>query len=117
MTTIMESRWARRIALVTAVALTFVLVMSTGTALANPGGVEFDPTPEEIPGMGGMTTLINWTAWGVAIIGGIAFIATIGWLAVSVFSGQEIRAGKGMIITVGALILLGAAGAIVGAVM
>ncbi|MDN5654941.1 MAG: hypothetical protein L0G46_07640 [Kocuria sp.] len=116
MTSIMENRWTRRVAVIAAMALTALFIVSTGTAFA-AGGVEFDPTPEEIPGMSGLTKLINYTAWGVAIIGGIAFLATIGWLAVSVFSGQEIRAGKGMIITIGALILLGAAGAIVGAFM
>lgn len=114
MTSRIENRWLQRGAVIAAVALAALLVTSTGTAFA---GVNFDPTPEEIPGMGGLTRLINFTAWGVAIIGGIAFLATIGWLAVSVFSGQEIRAGKGMIITIGALILLGAAGAIVGAFM
>lgn len=104
-----------RAAILVALAFAVVYAMSTGTAFA--AGVDFDPSPEEIPGMGGLGKLINYTAWGVAIIGGIAFLATIGWLAVSVFSGQEIRAGKGMIITIGALILLGAAGAIVGAFM
>src|SRR5690625_1037346 len=117
MTTFMENRWARRAVLATMLALAVTLTLFTGTALADPGGVEFDPTPEEIPGMDGMSTLINWTAWGAAIIGGIAFIATIVWLAVSVFTGQEIRAGKGMIITIGALVILGAAGAIVAALM
>lgn len=102
-----------RVAILVLLAFTVVYALSTGTAFAE--GVEFDPEPEEIPGMDGLSTLINYTAWGVAIIGGVAFIATIGWLAVSVFSGQEIRAGKGMIITVSALVLLGAAGAIVGA--
>lgn len=102
-----------RVAIIAVLAFAVIYAMSTGTALAE--GVDFDPEPEEIPGMGGLTKLVNYTAWGVAIIGGIAFVATIGWLAVSVFSGQEIRAGKGMIITIGALILLGAAGAIVGA--
>lgn len=115
MISIMEKRWTRRVAVIAAMALAALFIVSTGTAFA--GGVDFDPTPEEIPGMSGLTKLINYTAWGVAIIGGIAFLATIGWLAVSVFSGQEIRAGKGMIITIGALILLGAAGAIVGAFM
>ena len=114
MIAILKSRGLYRGAALAALALIVVYLASTGTAYAD-GGVEFDPEPEEIPGMDGLSKLVNYTAWGVAIIGGIAFLGTIGWLAVSVFSGQEIRAGKGMIITVGALVLLGAAGAIVAA--
>lgn len=118
MTSIIKTPSLRRVAVITALVFAVMYLASTGTAFADPGpGVDFDPKPEEIPGMGGLTKLINYTAWGAAIIGGICFIATIGWLAVSVFSGQEIRAGKGMVITIGALILLGAAGAIVGAFM
>lgn len=114
MTAILKNRGLHRVVLLAALALVLTYLAFTGTAYAD-GGINFDPKPEEIPGMGGLNKLINYTAWGVAIIGGVAFIATIGWLAVSVFSGQEIRAGKGMIITIAALILLGAAGAIVGA--
>src|SRR5699024_12776656 len=98
MTTFMENRWARRAVLATMLALAVTLTLFTGTALADPGGVEFDPTPEEIPGMDGMSTLINWTAWGAAIIDGIAFIATNGWLDVSEFTDQEIRECKGNVI-------------------
>lgn len=113
----METRWLQRGAVIAVIALAMLFIMSTGSAFADPGGVNFDPQPEEIPGMGGLTTLIDYVAWGVAIIAGIAFLATIGWLAVSVFSGQEIRAGKGMMIAIVSLVLLSAAGALVGAFM
>lgn len=114
MNTVMENRWLSRGIVLAAVALAAWLVLSSGTALAE-GGVEFDPKPKEIPGMSGLSTFINYTAWGVAIICGIAFLGTIGWLAISVFTGQEFRAGKGMIIAIVAMILLGGAGLIVGA--
>lgn len=109
-----ESRWLSRGIVLAAVALAAWLVLSSGTAFAD-GGVVFDPEPEEIPGMGGLSTFINYTAWGVAIICGVAFLGTIGWLAISVFTGQEFRAGKGMIVAIVAMILLGGAGVIVGA--
>ena len=112
MNTIMENRWLSRGIVLAAVALVAWLVLSSGTAFA---GVVFDPKPEEIPGMSGLSTFINYTAWGVAIICGIAFLGTIGWLAISVFTGQEFRAGKGMIVAIVAMILLGGAGLIVGA--
>lgn len=112
MNTIMENRWLNRGIVLAAVALAAWLVLSSGTAFA---GVVFDPKPEEIPGMSGLSTFINYTAWGVAIICGIAFLGTIGWLAISVFTGQEFRAGKGMIVAIVAMILLGGAGLIVGA--
>lgn len=112
MNAIMENRWLSRGIVLAAVALAAWLVLSSGTAFA---GVVFDPKPEEIPGMSGLSTFINYTAWGVAIICGIAFLGTIGWLAISVFTGQEFRAGKGMIVAIVAMILLGGAGLIVGA--
>lgn len=113
MNSIIESRWLSRGIILAAVALAAWLVLSSGTAFAD--GVVFDPEPEEIPGMGGLSSFINYTAWGVAIICGIAFLGTIGWLAISVFTGQEFRAGKGMIVAIVAMILLGGAGLIVGA--
>lgn len=112
MNAIMENRWLSRGIVLAAVALAAWLVLSSGTAFA---GVVFDPEPQEIPGMSGLSTFINYTAWGVAIICGIAFLGTIGWLAISVFTGQEFRAGKGMIVAIVAMILLGGAGLIVGA--
>lgn len=112
MNSIVESRWLSRGVLLVTLVLTAWVALSSGPAFA---GVVFEPAPEEIPGMGGLTTFINYTAWGVAIICGIAFLGTIGWLAMSVFTGQEFRAGKGMIVAIVAMILLGGAGVIVGA--
>lgn len=112
MNSIVESRWLRRGIILVALALAAWVALSSGPAFAE---VVFDPEPEEIPGMGGLSTFINYTAWGVAIICGVAFLGTIGWLAISVFTGQEFRAGKGMIVAIVAMILLGGAGVIVGA--
>lgn len=112
MNSIVESRWLRRGIILVALALAAWVALSSGPAFAE---VDFDPEPEEIPGMGGLSTFINYTAWGVAIICGVAFLGTIGWLAISVFTGQEFRAGKGMIVAIVAMILLGGAGVIVGA--
>lgn len=112
MSSTVESRWLRRGLVMAVVVVATWVVVTTGTAFA---GVDFDPTPEEIPGMDGLTTFINYTAWGVAIVCGIAFLGTIGWLAISVFTGQEFRAGKGMVVAIVAMVLLGGAGALVGA--
>ena len=112
MNSIVESRWLSRGIILVALALAAWVALSSGPAFA---GVDFDPEPEEIPGMEGLTTFINYAAWGVAIICGVAFLGTIGWLAISVFTGQEFRAGKGMIVAIVAMILLGGAGVIVGA--
>lgn len=112
-----ESRWLSRGLILAVAALAAWITLSSGVAFADDGvsGVTFEPEPEEIPGMDGLSTIINYTAWGVAIICGVAFLGTIGWLAISVFTGQEFRAGKGMIIAIIAMVLLGGAGALVGA--
>ncbi|MEE1652168.1 hypothetical protein V1260_15405 [Brachybacterium sp. J144] len=113
---IMQSQWTRRAVIALAIVAAAVLFMWSGTAFANPvAGVDFDPAPEPIPGMSGLTTFINYVAWGVAIVCGVAFLAVIGWLALSVFTGQEVRAGKGLVVVIVAMVLLGAAGVIVGA--
>lgn len=71
-----------------------------------------NPEPEAPPGMEGLTQIINWVAWGVTALCVVAFLGCAGWLAISVFSGQEIRAGKGLIIVLIAAVLIGAASAI-----
>lgn len=76
-----------------------------------------DTTPETPPGMDKLSTIISWVSWGVSIICLISFLVCIGWLAWSAFQGQEVRAGKGMVIALVAMILLGAAGAVIGALV
>src|SRR5699024_9658115 len=73
MNSIVESRWLSRGIILVALALAAWVALSSGPAFAE---VVFDPEPEEIPGMGGLSTFINYTAWGVAIICGVAFLGT-----------------------------------------
>lgn len=115
MSMVMKNQWVQRAVIALVVAAGWALLLSAGAAFAAPAEVGFDPEPEQIPGMGGLTTFINYTAWGVAIVCGVAFLGVIGWLAVSVFTGQEVRAGKGLVVVIIAMVLLGAAGVIVGA--
>lgn len=76
-----------------------------------------DTTPSTPPGMDKLSTVISWVSWGVSIVCLISFLVCIGWLAWSAFQGEQVRAGKGMIIALVAMILLGAAGAVIGALV
>ena len=54
-------------------------------------GVLPNPEPEQPPGTEGVSTLINWLAWGALILGLAGFLASAGYLAFAAFTGREIQ--------------------------
>ena len=40
-----------------------------------------DPSPEEPPGVEGVTTVLNWLSWGVIVLGVAGFLVSAGYLA------------------------------------
>lgn len=71
-----------------------------------------NPQPEQPPGTEGFTTLLNWIAWGVIVLGLAGFLASAGYLAFASFTGREIQGFKGLVIAIIVCILATAAGAI-----
>ncbi|MCB7138247.1 hypothetical protein [Cellulosimicrobium marinum] len=71
-----------------------------------------NPTPEAPPGVDGISTLLNWLAWGVIILGLAGFLASAGYLAFAAFTGREIQGFKGLAISILVCILASAAGTI-----
>ena len=72
-----------------------------------------DVAPEEPPGVGNFTTLLNWIAWGVIMLGLAGFLASAGYLAFASFTGREIQGFKGLVITIIVCILAVAASTII----
>ena len=48
-----------------------------------------NPNPEQPPGTDGFTTLLNWIAWGVIVLGLAGFLASAGYLAFASFTGPR----------------------------
>lgn len=71
-----------------------------------------NPQPEQPPGTEGFTTLLNWIAWGVIVLGLAGFLASAGYLAFASFTGREINGFKGLVIAIIVCILATGAGAI-----
>ena len=72
-----------------------------------------NPKPEQPPGTDGFTTLLNWIAWGVIVLGLAGFLASAGYLAFASFTGREINGFKGLVICIIVCILATAAGTII----
>lgn len=72
-----------------------------------------NPTPEQPPGTEGFTTILNWIAWAVIIMGVAGFLVSAGFLAFASFTGREINGFKGMIISLIVCILAISAGTII----
>lgn len=72
-----------------------------------------NPTPEQPPGTEGFTTILNWIAWAVIIMGVAGFLVSAGFLAFASFTGREINGFKGLIISLIVCILAISAGAII----
>ncbi len=71
-----------------------------------------NPTPEAPPGVDGVSTLLNWLAWGVIMLGLAGFLASAGYLAFAAFTGREVQGFKGLAISILVCILASAAGTI-----
>lgn len=76
-------------------------------------GVLPNPQPEQPPGTEGVSTLINWLAWGALILGLAGFLCSAGYLVFAAFTGREIQGFKGLVIALIVCILVGAAGGII----
>lgn len=72
-----------------------------------------NPTPEQPPGTEGFTTILNWIAWAVIILGVAGFLCSAGFLAFASFTGREINGFKGLIISLIVCILAISAGTII----
>lgn len=80
--------------------------------MAHIAAVLPDPVPEPPPGVEGFTTVLNWLAWGVMMLGLAGFLSSAGYLAFAGFTGREITGIKGLVIAVIVCVLASAAGAI-----
>ena len=88
----------------------FLNILTTGISIA--GNIP-NPTPEQPPGTEGFTTILNWIAWAVIIMGVAGFLASAGFLAFASFTGREINGVKGLIISLIVCILAISAGTII----
>lgn len=88
----------------------FLNILTTGISIA---GTIPNPTPEQPPGTEGFTTILNWIAWAVIIMGIAGFLASAGFLAFASFTGREINGVKGLIISLIVCILAISAGTII----
>ncbi len=88
----------------------FLNILTTGISIA---GTIPNPTPEQPPGTEGFTTILNWIAWAVIIMGVAGFLASAGFLAFASFTGREINGVKGLIISLIVCILAISAGTII----
>lgn len=88
----------------------FLNMLTTGISIA---GTIPNPTPEQPPGTEGFTTILNWIAWAVIIMGVAGFLASAGFLAFASFTGREINGVKGLIISLIVCILAISAGTII----
>ncbi|MGL3808122.1 hypothetical protein ACSYDW_18750 [Paeniglutamicibacter sp. R2-26] len=88
----------------------FLNVLTTGINIA--ASIP-NPTPEQPPGTEGFTTILNWIAWAVIILGVAGFLCSAGFLAFASFTGREINGFKGLIISLIVCILAISAGTII----
>ena len=88
----------------------FLNVLTTGISIV--GSIP-NPTPEQPPGTEGFTTILNWIAWAVIILGVAGFLCSAGFLAFASFTGREINGFKGLIISLIVCILAISAGTII----
>ncbi|GAA1495384.1 hypothetical protein [Paeniglutamicibacter kerguelensis] len=83
------------------------------TTTAHIASVIPNPTPEQPPGTEGFTTILNWIAWAVIMLGVAGFLASAGFLAFAAFTGREIQGFKGLVICLVVCVLAVAAGSII----
>lgn len=72
-----------------------------------------NPTPEQPPGTEGISTVLNWAAWFVIILGVAGFLGGAGYLAFASFTGREINGIKILVLAIITCVLATAAGTII----
>jgi hypothetical protein len=88
----------------------FFELLNTSVGLAS---VIPNPTPEQPPGTEGFTTILNWIAWAVILLGVAGFLCSAGYLAFASFTGREVQGFKGLVVSLLVCILAVAAGTII----
>lgn len=88
----------------------FLNILTTGISIA--GNIP-NPTPEQPPGTEAFTTILNWVAWAVILMGIAGFLGSAGFLAFASFTGREINGVKGLVISLIVCILAVSAGTII----
>jgi hypothetical protein len=88
----------------------FLNILTTGISIA--GSIP-NPTPEQPPGTEAFTTILNWVAWAVILMGIAGFLGSAGFLAFASFTGREINGVKGLVISLIVCILAVSAGTII----
>ena len=79
---------------------------------------QLDPSPEQPPGMDGLTTIVNFVAWGVVLVCLLGALGAIGMIGASVYNGRGNSEGfKGLLLALVACVMVGALGGIIGTVV
>lgn len=94
------------------------LTASSGDLLHHAAVLAADPpttNPQQPPGMGKVTTVLNWIAWGVTILCVAGLLMVGGKLAIAHRNGEGFEAGSGLAKVLFACLLVGAASGLVGA--
>jgi hypothetical protein len=74
------------------------------------------PTPDRPPGMGGMTKIVHWVAWGAVLAALIGFLVGAGTIWMKHHRGETIaNALRDIISPLIGLVIIGGAGGIIGA--
>lgn len=76
---------------------------------------QVDTSPQQPPGLGKFMTLIHWTSWGVGIVAVIAFLISLGIIAVGALRGDAMTGMKGAGIAAGVCAVVGTSGVLLGA--
>lgn len=76
-----------------------------------------DVNPTQPPGMGGVSKVLNWVAWGVTVLCVAGLLIVGGKLAMAHRQGEGYEAGGGVAKVLAAALLVGAASGLVGALM
>ena len=74
-----------------------------------------DITPTQPPGTEKITQILGYVAWGAGVVCLIGILFVAGKLAINARHGEGIEEAKGLLWILLALILIGSAGALVGA--
>ncbi len=78
-------------------------------------GIDINPTPVQPPGTAGILTWFNYATWIAMMLVAGSMMVGVAQVAVSMRHGGEINGVKRFLLSVGALIVLGSFGAVLGA--
>jgi hypothetical protein len=90
--------------------------MSKILTIINTAGVPFNINPQQPPGTQGVSTIVNYTAWGCFLACLLGFIVAAATMAWKHHRGEEMSSMKGLGMSLLGTVLIGAASAIVGSV-